>query len=131
MGAGMERRISMSVTTNTSLNVDSYYIWFNFVQSKSGSSDRVSVIILYDAKKLRLAQLHFYPGRSGFTVSEQKDYVDIMMSSDNFKDIYQVLRSEKPLYITFFRDNVTKVLNNVWFGTETYEMVGEEEGKGS
>lgn len=121
----------MPVKTNFMLGVDSYKVDFNFVKSKSGSSDRVSVIILYDANKQRLAQLHFYPGFTGFTVSEQADYVDILMSSEHFNDVYQVLRGEKPLYITFFRDNNTKVLNNVWFGTSSQEMVGEEEGKGT
>lgn len=121
----------MSVQTNFSLVVDSYKVLFNFVQSKSGSSDRVSVIILYDSNRKSLAELHFYPGSKSFTVSEQSDHVDISMSSEHFNDVYQVLRSEKPLYITFFRDDKTKILNNVWFGTSSQEKSGEEEGKGS
>jgi hypothetical protein len=118
------------IKTNFGLSVNSYKVNFNFVQSKSGSSDRVAVIILYNAKKQRLAELHFYPGKTAFTVSEQPDHVDILMSSEHFEGIYQVLRGEKPLYITFFRDN-KGVLNNVWFGTSSHEKAGEEEGQGT
>ena len=121
----------MPVKTNFMLGVDSYKVDFNFVQSKSGSSDRVAVIILFDANKKNLAELHFYPSLTGFTVSEQPDHVDILMSSNHFNEVYQVLRGEKPLYITFFRDDKSKVLNNVWFGTSSNETVGEEEGKGT
>jgi hypothetical protein len=131
MGAGTKRGSTMPVKTNFKLGVDSYTVDFNFVQSKSGSSDRVAVIILYDANTQRLAQLHFYPGLTSFSVSERTDYVDILMSSEHLKDVYQVLRGEKPLYITFFRDDKSKVLNNVWFGTSSQEPVGEEEGKGA
>jgi hypothetical protein len=120
----------MTVKTNFALGVDSYKIDFNFVQSKSGSSDRLAAISLYDKNNQRLAQLHFYPGLTSFSVAERTDYVDILMSSDHLKDVYQTLRGEKPLYITFFRDN-NKVLNNAWLGTSTHEPAGEEEGKGA
>jgi hypothetical protein len=131
MGVGMKRGSTMPVKTNFMLGVDSYKVDFNFVQSKSGSNDRVAVIILFDANKKSLAELHFYPGLTSFSVSEQPDHVDILMSSNHFNEVYQVLRGEKPLYITFFRDDKSKVLNNVWFGTSSNETVGEEEGKGT
>jgi hypothetical protein len=121
----------MSVITNTSLSVKSYEVNFNFVESKIGSNDRISVITLYDAKVQRLAELHFFPGMTDFSVSEQGDHVQILMSSDHFNDVYQVLRGEKPLYILFFRDDKTKNIYNVWFGTSSHEPVGEEEGKGT
>ena len=117
----------MPVKTNFALGVDSYKVLYNFVQSKPGSSDRLAVIILYGAKEERLAELHFYPGRTGFSVSEQPSYVRVSMSSDHLEGIYEVLRGEKPLYITFFRDR-NGVLNNVWFGTSSHEEAGEEEG---
>lgn len=119
----------MSVITNKTLDVKSYVINFNFVQSTSNSSDRLSVLSLYDAEEKELAEIHFRPDSTGFTVSEYSDYVVIQMSSEHFDSIYQVLRNERPIWITFLR-NDNGVLNNVWLGTFSLERVGEEERRG-
>ncbi|HPO14773.1 MAG TPA: hypothetical protein PLI09_15130 [Candidatus Hydrogenedentes bacterium] len=118
----------MPVTTNYMLDVKSYKVNFNFVQSTIGSSDRLAVITLFDGDENILAEMHFLPNYTSFSVNEYNDEVDILMSTDHFENVYQVLRSEKPLYITFFRDD-NGVLNNVWFGTSSYEPPGEEERK--
>ena len=128
----------MPVTTNKQLDIKSYTIKYNFVQSQSGSSDRLACISLYGPtfSTSPLAELSFYPGFTGFSVSEQTagsgggyDHVQILMSTDYFDGICSLLRNERPLCISFHR-NDAGVLNNVWFGTSSREPTSEEEARG-
>ncbi len=119
----------MAITINERLNVSTYSIEYNFVNHVAGLSAHLAVVLLYDPDKKKLAELHFYQGRETVSVVEAPDdHVDILLPATLLESVHQTLRGERPLYITFFRTN-SNVVNNVWFGTSTKEMVGEEENK--